>query len=1249
MPRMAFLLSVLLICLSYGAAAAQTSAEPQQGDPPVAALISVSEPDEDGVVTIRGAAGAVFPAAQVAIRNLYTGDTVYVGAGITGSFSAQIYGPGPTPFMVSPAASIPAALRDRPDSLPGGPATIIRAANPTPDVDPTQVAMILIDGETEDWSRYPDARLAEGVLALASAESLYLGLGRTVPQTDELAIILILDGITYELIIEPTLPQAALLRQVAPRQTDPVTVSVAVAASADAIELRLPLAGIDPQIETITLEQVFVRSGDEAVDVQTYTMPVPVLDLQDGIVYPGGRLEGATRFFVAGTLARGAGRWMATGRINRSQLAPGDELIVEMDFRLEAPDLPFSLTGLNILGDFSLQPVVIDEVQSAAALDTNNGWSNLLTPSGLAIDNVRGDVYLGRAAVPAPQVIQRPGELRFGIRFNLTVPPQLPRGLYVPVFEGLAQIGDGEVFRWQQNGIFGQGGREPQRHLDRLPVVLNIGAVDSSRLPMTLLYDHPSDGSRGILPDEDMGRIALSNRVRFNSQTYTLPPGEYPLEPYLLNQMPNAYDRTSAPLLPLLFPGGRLQAVVTAPDGTRDELADAPIIQNRLSTAALDERTRFGGQVPVDVFRLVTATLSYQGYTFNQYGRYTINLTGSVEDVSGNRYTGGGAYSLLIAELLDLTPGVLPGTPFTVGDTFFPGGRVQPRFPADVGVTLTIYPLDGEQQEVTFDMVADAGGYFAPADDVDAFVFDQAGEYIIDYEARYTDAEGRLWAASLRSAGVIAGGESTLIAHGARGINGLDDAIQPPWFSTAVYPALEQLSTAPPRPNYPYFAGDVALTPDTRDSGIRAVMQIQDLAGTYADWLLANVSDQRLSGGLTLERLAVIDALPPLPVVGGSLTAIGPALLPDLLVNSAYYYASAVRPDVTVRQFVGGQVDDGLPLYWDNDDPLNGQIGAGADGNQRNDYVFLFGGMVLRNAEAGVRTVMPYASLAVTIDSDNPAGVYPPYRGVGGPDRNALIILDDNPIDTFFHPTAVQPGQVLPLGAVHVLTGQAGPPLESAITARITAPSGEVRIIEGITNSLGYYYDPSQNFILDETGIWTVELLITPMTAGSNGALFDLPVGSVPGVDEMMYRLYVLPEESTPLDWSLNGDVDESYNSGTPLNVTVAVPDDWRQTRVRAELTTAAYVMQTTPLQVFATSASFQYNPFTLSEDFPIEASGDGTGPSGSDVVTLTFVATGIGPDDRPRIATRTLTILHDRIISTDTQTRGPDEPPENS
>ena len=57
-----------------------------------------------------------------------------------------------------------------------------------------------------------------------------------------------------------------------------------------------------------------------------------------------------------------------------------------------------------------------------------------------------------------------------------------------------------------------------------------------------------------------------------------------------------------------------------------------------------------------------------------------------MQDIWGNHYDGGGTYKVLAAELLDLTPGVLPGTPFEVGDALNFGLHISPGFPADVTV-----------------------------------------------------------------------------------------------------------------------------------------------------------------------------------------------------------------------------------------------------------------------------------------------------------------------------------------------------------------------------------------------------------------------------------------------------------------------------------------------------------------------------------------------------------------------------------
>ncbi|GAB5493478.1 MAG: hypothetical protein Phog2KO_36930 [Phototrophicaceae bacterium] len=72
------------------------------GDPAIAERINIMPSETDPYsVLILGDIGSVFPSAQVAIRNLYTGATVYAQANFDGSFSATISGIQQMPYQVN--------------------------------------------------------------------------------------------------------------------------------------------------------------------------------------------------------------------------------------------------------------------------------------------------------------------------------------------------------------------------------------------------------------------------------------------------------------------------------------------------------------------------------------------------------------------------------------------------------------------------------------------------------------------------------------------------------------------------------------------------------------------------------------------------------------------------------------------------------------------------------------------------------------------------------------------------------------------------------------------------------------------------------------------------------------------------------------------------------------------------------------------------------------------------------------------
>ena len=79
----------------------------------------------------------------------------------------------------------------------------------------------------------------------------------------------------------------------------------------------------------------------------------------------------------------------------------------------------------------------------------------------------------------------------------------------------------------------------------------------------------------------------------------------------------------------------------------------------------------------------------------------------------------------------------------------------------------------------------------------------------------------------------------------------------------------------------------------------------------------------------------------------------------------------------------------------------------------------------------------------------------------------------------FFVPLGVQPGVILETGEAFRMAGSLMPTLPSYVEYTVTAPDGNVRDFEGRSNAIGYFYHPEDDFVLDQAGVWTVELKVT--------------------------------------------------------------------------------------------------------------------------------------------------------------------------
>ncbi|MFN8527826.1 MAG: hypothetical protein U0670_04365 [Anaerolineae bacterium] len=1248
-------LSALIALSAAKPAALAQSVSPraQAGDPPIASLITMSTPDEDGLVTITGASGSVPPNGTLVVRNLYTGETARAPIGVAGTFNIRVPGGYNTPFWLSPSpTTIPGTDEINPGSLPGAQGTILWSA--FPDGTRTPVAELALDGDLSDWDAYPEAAIRPNVYALRTQEAGWIGVrdahlsaarGDGAESAVAVRVVFTMNGNTFAARADLFDPLATTFERTNPNQraldVPPIT-SIAVDGAA---EVRIPLNFLD-RIESFNVVdvQLIAADGSEimALPVDSTAAPTPVLDLPDGVF----RLEGSsisrpTAFELGGPLGNGAAIWTAQGQVSPLRLASGDQWHVEMDVTLHEANLPRTL---NLWVGIALQPISGDANGRVPVSGdgTNNGWTSALF-NGLPVDNVAAPLAWTYQHVQPHQLITHDDRTEFSLDLTVDIPTAadgfLP-GYYVARLQAFAldtdpgdltQVTNDEALRWEVNPIFGQGDGVSRQSITRLPFVLNLGNVNYMRLPVALFYDSPSDGSRGVISSTVSSLYGISNRVKFNAPTYILPPFRdgttnpltYSLEPYVMNVLANAYDSDTAPLVPFDFAEGSnalLSVQVTLPDGTDEVWENVPIVQGVLSTTAQDERSRFGAQSPVDEYRLTTHDSTLTQYTFDQYGTYTIEETVRLSDRWGNLYTSTGSYEVLIAETFDMTPAVLPGTPFEVGNVFHPGVTIMPGAAADVTLTLTVYPLDGGTPIVrTIDGQSDAYGNFVP--NADPIIFDTPGMYTADYEARFTDAYGRLWASSLRGVGLIASPDTPLVAHGQRGIPSssteLNETQPLAWYRASAYP---NVSAPPTRLQFPFFSGDVAWIGENAEDGLQAAVRVQDLVGTYADHVVDTlVNDPILRETVSDEIGSDI----------GYVRAGG-----ELPVHEGYAFVSAVRPGLALRQFITAGAFDGLPLWWDSDDPYNGQIGAGTTGDRPGDYTFLFGGALIQQAD--VQTASIYGALSVVIDSHDAAGsrIFPPLNGTaGGGNGGSLVAIDDREFDMFFVPSGTPPGALLRQGETISIAGQVAPTIPAAVRVTITSPSGVVTDYDGRANAVGYFYDPVHDFAADEIGVWTIDIQVTgDVTTSAGEPRAPYLTGGVLRPQGTSYNVYVLSPDSEVLRSNIQRG-DTIIPTGT-FNFTFTVPADWTDTQGYVTLRTPSYILYENPVRASGRTIAYQFNPGLIRGSFPnVENEPRGSGSSVVDPMTLTIVATGRDPNGQLQIQGRQITLFYNRLM----------------
>ena len=902
--------------------------------------------------------------------------------------------------------------------------------------------------------------------------------------------------------------------------------------------------------------------------------------------------------------------WTFQGSLASHTFAPGAPLRIRGTVQMDSPALQGADT-LQVTAGLRLER--LSDTDGSNILRHNTFASTFLTPTGLPIErepryaDAGLDVY---RQVPLTKTTGTQAEAN--IDLTLLLPTDLPAGYYRP-FLNLNFPGMPRETPPSRPVILPDFSTRPH-HEARLPII-QVGSPALPRLSWPLLLDTLSNGSRGILAEEDADRFGTAQRILTPSETFVIPrlsaasdqPLTYRLEPFVPTVGGGNAGRIYAPNIPFRFPSGSLTVTIHQPDGTERVLGPAPFVQSRLKSLVDDEGNLLdgGGGHIGDAYQLSTLDPRFE-VTFAQDGLHVITVEGTIDDIWGHTWTGGGTYDVHVGRILALDTAVLPGTHFEVGDGFNPGLVVSPPITAEVEVRIQHIPHSdiSQLEERVIRGQTNRFGYFQPAGN--SMVFEQPGEYRVDMTAQGEDAEGQLWMGSRTWGGVVAPVNPLIVARGRRGID-TQDTIGPQWFTRDQIGIPVGDNHVP----FPFQSGDVQWLEEA-DSAI-PLIAFHDPSRQLTELLRQREREDGLvpreGPGSFAERVVVGET----PLFSSRPDGRDPHLDPSKVDLWGYSYRSSQRPLVRVREEIS---EDKIPNpYWRFDERYASQIGVGAHGDLPGEFKFQYGAAVLHGPALDQSHYAIHGSLFVLVPDDDLDGTrtFPPFQGNGGgPSGGPLFTLKGEEIDLFIHLTGVRPGSVLETGNTFALVGAVGPTLPAKIAYTVTAPDGSRRRFSGQANEIGYYHEPADNFIVDQPGRYTVDIQVTYDGRTSAGQVTEpFPQGDVLGTARGRFSVYVVSPHSAPLEVDMSEH--DFLTAPADFTVTATAPTGMRLTGGHMTALMPGVVLEDGSLAVEADGLTYDYDPVGLAAGVPIlDVDFFGT-PVAADVVTVSLFWGGEG------------------------------------
>jgi len=877
----------------------------------------------------------------------------------------------------------------------------------------------------------------------------------------------------------------------------------------------------------------------------------------------------------------------------------GDLLNIRGELRLYSPAISPAVNPADMLVSGSVSLRMLFNAAGRSVPAQNYFTSSLLTPTGLPIQHAGNADHWLEVGFEVSNW-RRTGDHSFAGDLLVTcrLPENVLPGVYRPILH-LSFSGVPTDTTWLAAYVVHHTYNTNQAVLPPL----TVGQTAQPRLIFRLLMEDFGQGVHGAGAREDRKTFNLTSQIVTHGTEYATPRVDaysgkaiaYRMEPFLPTISFADRRMPTPPLLPFDLPGGQLTVSVLEPDGTVRKLGSAPFKQSfhRTKTTRAGQELNPGTTQINDVYSLATSKRAFRT-TFSQYGRHIVTMKGSVKDVWGNRYQGGGTFDVWVAEPLHIYPAVLPGTPFEVGNHFNPSLQLYPAVPADVTMTLTLLHDSDPYKAVTFAVTGKANefGSFSPTSE--PLALSQPGELQIDLVATYTDSQGTVYRGSMTWGSVVETPSTPLIAHGRRGVDSLRHIPDRSWFFLCHDLAIPAGSVS--HSFNSYFNGDILWSRMNESAcggdSLLLGASVQDTTGDIEAAIRSRAEHRQLafsSPGDLVERFSNAE----IPLFISTISGRPPQIAPEEIDQMAYSYRSSQRPGVRVREVVA---DDGQSGgYWRLDTLYDDQLGVGIQGDLPNDFKFQYVGVVYRDLERKVNQYAIQGGLWVFIPDDDPGGsrLMPPFagRGNGGwtTDGGPILKLKGEDIDMFILPTGTLPGSVLEVGDLFRFSGHLAPTLNSQVKVKVTSPSGKVHNIRGQANKIGYFYDPTADFAVDEPGAWAVDVTIWHDGECSGGpTIAPYPSGNVLGSEGGRYWFYAVPdkEHRLPVGKPANGFL-KFTDTVAPIKISGSLPAGITGGIIDYTITMPGYILEHGQVQAVNGKYQFVFDPVTLNKDSP--------------------------------------------------------------